>query len=313
MEINYTTRNRRLGYLGAAVATLLTPAGKLISSAVAAGVTVALITMSDPKVTDVPKTPVPNPVASSELLQEYFANELTNTSDLSIPVTGAEVLPTKNNSAGLQLTPMPTAVDIASNTANGPSGGSFLDIPALGAGFGPPNILISNPQVDCEQVLKKDASERTALEKALCELQIAQTEEIKEEILQLITYGTSDNGDQNPGIKPLADNDPPLITGNGPSLTDGTSNNGDQNPRIKPLADNDRPLITRNGPSLPADPGTPKKNPDDSSTVLPSEPVFRLASDVPVTIAAIPEPSTIGLLLLGLFSLGWASRRTTGV
>lgn len=289
MELNNTARNRRVGYLGVAVATLLTPAGKLISSAVAAGVTVALITMNNPKVADVSKTRVPNPVASSELIEEYFANELVDTSELAIPVTGAEVLPTKNNSAGLQLTPMSTAIDIASNTANGPSGGGFLGIPAFGAGFGATNILPSDPQADCEQVLKKNASERTALEKASCELQIAQTEDIKEEIVQLMAAVILESGNPN-------GEDEQVVGKNGEDEQVADKGEDEQ---VVDKKDEDNPV-------------KPKKQPEDQSNALPTRQVSSLTSDGLSTIAAIPEPSTIGLLLLGLFSLGWIYRRNTG-
>lgn len=280
MEINNTTRNRRLGYLGAAVATLLTPAGKLISSAVAAGVTVALITMNEPKIADVPKPPAPHPVASAELIQEYFANELADTSDLSIPVTGAEVLVTKDNAAGLQLTSMPSAIVISSNSANGPSGGNFFEMPAIGSGFNPPDLFSPKPQVDCEQVVKKDASERTELEKTLCEALITQTGTTKEEIVQLIAEVTPTTGEGS--------NLPSLVVSNDPT----------QDPV------DDEKLLKDQIP--------PKNKPEDRPNTLPSEPVFRFTNDESLMIAAIPEPSTIGLLLLGLLSLGWVSRRNTG-
>lgn len=286
MKMNNTTRNRRVGFLGVAVVTLLSPAGKLISSAVAAGATVALITMSGgPKVVDLGKSPVPKLATSSELIDEYFANELAATSEPSLPEPGAELLATKENSAGLMLASMPSTVVPASNTANGPSGGGLFDLPALGPGFGPPPVVIRDPEVDCEQVLKKDDTEKTELEKALCDSIITQTEEMKEEIVKLITEVTPE------------------------TITDGTPAKGDPNPGVQPLAFDDSPQIPGKGLNPPADPGTPENNPDDSPIIQASGPMY---SDLPVAITAIPEPSTIGLLLLGLFSLGWVYRRNTG-
>lgn len=284
-----TTRNRWAGYFGVAVATLLTPAGKLISSAVAAGAAVALIAMSDgPRIIDAVEPPVPALATSSALIEEYFANEMA-TSELTSSEPGIELFATKENRAGLMLTPMPSTAILASSLANGPGGGSLFDSPTS---FGP--ALGADPiyreprepgdRVDCEQVYKKDDSEKTELEKALCDSVVTDNEELKKEIVELITEVTPETGDSKGG-------NPPLVV----------VNDSPQNPAdgLKPPTDEDQ---------IP-----PGNNTGGSPLVLPSEPVFRLSNDVPVTIAAIPEPSTLGLLLLGLFSLGWVYRRNTKV
>ena len=86
MEMKNSTRNRWLGYFGIAVATLLTPAGKLISSAVAAAATVAaLINMSDPEV-DLKKSPVSAHATSTDHIDEYITNKSATVSDQSILV-----------------------------------------------------------------------------------------------------------------------------------------------------------------------------------------------------------------------------------
>lgn len=277
MELNNTVRNRRVGFLGVAVATLLTPAGKLISSAVAAGVTMALVTttMSDGTTAiDMENTPVPHLATSSAPIPEYFEVAM---SELTISEPAAELLATGENSPGMMLASMPSAVVLTSNTDNGPSGGNLIEMPAMGSAFAPPPLVLRAPQVDCAQVLNKDASERTEQEKALCEAQITQTTEIKGEIIALYTEVTPTTGEGS--------NQPTLVVSNTPEEVVKT---------------------TGDGTNPPTDPNTPPKG-------LPSEPVSPTTGNALVTIAAIPEPSTIGLLLLGLFGLGWTARRNTGV
>lgn len=283
MELNNAVRNRRVGFLGVAIATLLTPAGKLISSAVAAGVTMALVTTTVSDGTtgiEIENAELPQLATSSAAIPDYFEMGM---SELTISEPAAELLATRENSNGMMLASMPS-MGVLSNSANGPSGGNLSEIPAMGVGFGPPPIIITGDPADpkgpnCEQVLKKDPSERTEEEK-VCE--------VIPEIIAL--------------VPPVPEAPPPV-----PEAIPETNN-----PSVNPP-----PLIVSNTPPEEEQQRTPEKEqprkPDDEPKKwpLPSEPVSSPTGEF-VAAAAIPEPSTIGLLLLGLIGLGWITRRNTG-
>ena len=284
MELNNAVRNRRVGFLGVAIATLLTPAGKLISSAVAAGVTMALVTTTVSDGTtdiEIENTQVAQLATSSAPIPDYFEMGM---SELTISEPAAELLATRENSNGMVLASMPS-MSVLSNTANGPSGGNLSELPAMGVGFGPPPIIITGGPADpkgpnCEQVLKMDPKEIPEEIKVICEV-----------IPELIAQ-----------VPPVPEATPPV-----PEAIPEPNNPSDNPP----------PLIVSNTPPEEKQPDTPEKNqprtPDDEPKKwpLPSEPVSSPTGEF-VAAAAIPEPSTIGLLVLGLFGLGWITRRKTG-
>lgn len=308
MEMKNSTRNRWLGYFGLAVATLLTPAGKLISSAVAAAATVtALINMSGPEV-DMEMSPVPAHATSSDHIDEYITNELATVSDQSIMEQDSDFLETHESGAAMTLSAMPPAGIIATNSSTGPSGGGLSNAPSTGpmsgpGMSGPGPISRGDPRgedpspikLDCTEILKKDASEISDLEKALCD--------------PIVTKTTPD-----------ADIPPDIVADSKPSSPAETT--------IPTEPSNPAETTAPTKLSNPAEPSIPTElvnlpkiaELDDlPPTIIPaSDPVqtHRTISDdsrSTAVITAIPEPSTLGLMLLGMLGLVWIYRRSVDI
>lgn len=262
------TRNRWTGYFGVAIATLLTPAGKLISSAVAAGVAVALIAANDNAVTEPSAPPPPRLDTSSALIEDYFENEIATGALTSFEPEEA-IAAINEKSVGLIPAAMPSTI-VLSNTDNASSGRGAMDTSPLAWLLAPLSILREpDIDIDCDQVLIKDVSQRTELENTVCEATIAQAQQTKEETVALIAEVEPTTGEGS---------NPPLV------------------------------IATSNAPQPPEDEPT-SATPPQPRNGLSSDPIVSSSGNDAILIAAIPEPSTIGLILLGLAGLGSIYRR----
>lgn len=281
------TRNRWTGYFGVAIATLLTPAGKLISSAVAAGVAVALIAANDNTGTEPSAPPPPRLETSSALIEDYFENEIATGALTSFePQEAIDAINEK--SVGLIPATMPSTI-VLSNTDNASSGRGAMDTSPLAWLLAPLSILREpDIDIDCDQVLIKDVSQRTELENTVCEATIAQAEQTKEETVALIAEvePTTGEGSNRIVVIPTSEGSNPIIPtseGSNPPLVIATNNSPEDEPTGA------TPPQPRNG--------------------LSSDPIVSSSGNDAILIAAIPEPSTIGLMLLGLAGLGSIYRR----
>lgn len=256
MELNDPIRNRRVGFLGVAVATLLTPGGKLFTSAMAAatlGVAgVALLAKDDP--TSTGKSAAPAIAQTSTALNG--AELLALKSELPASESGYDLLTaTPSNS------PVPSQVipSTFQSSINGGSNMSAVNIPA-------PTIPLSNG-------------------------------------IPVIVIGAgfpqAPESDEPPALPELADPPKPDFI----AKPSGKPNDvpPDEIIIVEAFPEND-PL---SGPDvLPASPPPPddEKNPLVTDAGLPG-------IQSPLSTAALPIPSTLGLFLLGLASLGWLYRR----
>lgn len=151
MELNDPNRNRRVGFLGVTIATLLTPGGKLFTSAMAAGALgvagVALLAKDDP--TSSGKSSAPAIAQTSTSLN---GAELLGLTDIPAsesgydPLTAAVSLPVNNQQVvlstsqpSLSTAGMPAAINIPAPTVPLSNG-----VPVIVMG-GVPQLPPSNP------------------------------------------------------------------------------------------------------------------------------------------------------------------------
>lgn len=297
MKIKPSTRTRLTGYFGIAVTTLLTPGGKLISSALAAATVAGVVGMNLPPKDEKTKNSAP-PVAYTSV--ESNVNDLLNVSDLPIAETASDTLtpemlasdqyaaqtyvPQENQSGfnpqSLPAANLVTLNTINPNTANAPDGFGVPNLPPLGPKSAPefppqvfPKDELLPPQAKCTAVIKSgDSASKGAgvLDEVICN---------EEEDHEVTT---------NP-INPVL-GEAPL----GPSIND---------PEVLAL-----PLDPAKGfipvgsiPEEDAPPLFPKiaaLTPDTNQQIQPL-----------LAVAEISEPSTLAMLLLGLTGFGWRYRR----
>lgn len=277
MKIKDTTRTRMTGYLGIAVATLLTPSGKLISSAVAAATVVGLVSMS------LPPEPVTVSISAPPVVYtgaEYIDNELLNPEQFPATEIGADTSISEETKEVVKL-PSVASINVAATDSSGmgPSGGGLPS--SLPIGSGPGLGLPNDPDNTNPPVLPQpEPPECIALN----------TDYLKTEGMEDV----GSTGNQPEGCKPsvvVLSNPPDLNT---PPETDEPTVPG-KPPYIPPeVSDLPEDAI----PTIPA--GGPGTIPTGGESILPL-----------ATVAAIPEPSTLGLLLLGVISFGWVNRRKT--
>lgn len=268
MKIKPSTRTRLIGYIGIAVTTLLTPGGKLISSALAAATVVGLASMNIPS-EDEKTSNSAAPIAYTGI--ESTESGLLDVSDLSIAGTtsdtltpemlasdqyAAQISALQENQAAFKIqnnTPSTNlaSLSLPSDTANG--GGlpnAFPAGPTSGPQFTPHPSISSSPQGT--PPLETLAPETLAPEK---EGKVVTPDSISlplEESPSLL------------GPKVIAPEVLALPASSIPNIEDGL-----------PVADQR------------------------------IEPLFAIAA------VEIPEPSTLGLFLLGLASFGWIYRSRT--
>lgn len=228
-------RARNLGILGIAIYTLLSPSGKIISSAAAATLLVAgLVTQLRPPSPPAAQAPAPTPVVPTRLAHSGSSAPVFTYIEVdgeTLPVVLTEN-PTDNSSAGHGPASVSPSLDLSGGGGRGPGAGS---LPPQG-----------------EPGSKSHQSPSGNVPASLSEAPESQR-----------TMGMDDP--LNPLI-PLSGQPEPLNS-------------------LIPLSRQSEPLLTSpyNGQS-----------PLQTAVVSP---------------AAIPEPSVIGLMLLGLAALGWTGRR----
>ena len=284
MKTKNTTRTRLNGYIGIAVATLLTPSGKLISSAVAAATVVGLVSMStSPKPATVSMSAPPVTYTGAE----YIDNELLNAEQLPATEIGSDASVSEETKEVVKL-PSVASINVAAagSGGNGPSGGGLPSSLPLGSGPGLP-FDPDDPDGPRPPVLPQpETPECIALN----------TDNLKIEGLEDV------GGTGNPpeGCKP-----PVVVLADLPD------------PNMPPEVD--EPTVPGNPPSRGEPQYIPPEVSDLPDDAIPTIPAGGLDT-IPtgeesigpfVTAAAIPEPSTLGLLLLGAISFGWVSRRKT--
>lgn len=283
MKTKNTTRTRLNGYIGIAVATLLTPSGKLISSAVAAATVVGLVSMSTP-----PK-PATLSMSAPQVANTgtgYIDNELLNAEQLPVTEIGSNASMSEETKEVIKL-PSVASINVAAtgSSSTGPSGGGLPNSLPLGSWPGLP----FDPDSDGPkrpELLQPETPECTALN-----------------IDYLKTEGLEDVGNtsnQPKGCKP-----PVVVLGGLPD------------PNVPPEVD--EPTVPGNPPSQGEPQYIPPEVNDLPDGAIPTIPAAG-PSTIPtggdsigpfVSAAAIPEPSTLGLLLLGVMSFGWVNRRKT--
>lgn len=268
MKIKPSTRTRLIGYFGIAVTTLLTPGGKLISSALAAATVVGLASMNIPS-EDEKTSNSAIPIAYTGI--ESMESGLLNVGDLSIAGSASDTLTPEmlasdqyaaqtstlqENQAAFTIqnnTPSTNlaSLNLPSDTANG--GGLPSAFP-----FGP----TSGPQFTHNPSIPSSPQGTPPLE-TLAPETLAPEKEDKVVTLDSISL-------------PLEEN-PSLL---GPEVI---------------------------APEVLVLPASSIPDTEDGLPVADQQiqPLFAIAA------AEIPEPSTLGLFLLGLASFGWIYRSRT--
>lgn len=252
MKLNDPNRNRKAGFLGVAVATLLTPGGKLFTSAMAGALGiagVALLAKDDP--TSSGKSSAPTIAETSTPLN---GAELLGLTDIPAsesgydPLTATATLPGNNQQVGLSGQPSFSTAGVSSAT-NVPASTSPV---SNGVPGGMPQFPLGQPGQSGEP---GEIPEPPAVSEPLA--------------------GPTNSPEDNPDEKP----DELIIIAE--AFPDDPLKGPDVLPPSPPPQDANNPLITDATPGIQA--------------LVPT---------------AVSLPSTLALLLLGLASFGWVTRRT---
>ncbi len=277
----YHKRTRRLGLLAVGIASLLSPAGKIIASSVVAAMVIGGIA------TQLDHTPAPNTV-----LPVTHGNPPPSVAATSAPRPHAsgEITHIDLDGATLPIMLADAGDGIPGNQgADGPSHmpSDLFGVPSATHGSGSPGRVpgIAYPRPAGSEPAAKP------------------------------TPGTP------PGIaipaSPAPAKQPPATAGNPqlPAAQDGPAPPSQAGtPGTAPIPGNPALPSAGQPPTLTDDvpPATDAKPQVISEGVPPDtlDDTAPLQSGGPSTIAAVPEPSTLGLILLGLMGLVWAGRRT---
>ena len=285
MKIKDKTRTRLIGYFGLAVATLLTPGGKLISSAVAAATVAGLIGMNMATKQDQANQPVPAIHSGGLPTDEEIlgAGNLTTADEASDTLSAETLIPEPNAALGNQTAfatqTMPAANMAAVNAvgvggeANAGSALSTFD-PKISAQHGPDPIKHDSDPI------KRDPKECTVV--ILGEL--ASNTEIMGDEITCLEKDTLASSEGNPESQ--TDSESPTVS------------------RGVPESDVPETVVPKSPASYPEPVllATPEYIGPDSKDVSPTQmPLVVAEQDQPfISIGAIPEPSTLGLFLMGL-------------
>jgi len=263
MKLNDPNRNRKPGFFGVTVATLLTPGGKLFTSAMAAVTTLGVVgVVMAPPSPHAPVETAPAPKVSDVSIDQELLNVSNLEGESELMTSEAMIAAPEQGMSGVTLSAS-NHINVASveaMTQSAPGG-----IPAYsGLGFNPP----STERRQCTVVKLSDYVVGADPDKEVC----------LEDIEDLAKNGSGE--------------EPPVIV----SLNDPESGTDGGTPPKGSPALNPQELIT----------------PEDiPSTGSGEGPTFQPAQDIlgPIQIAAVSEPSTLAMLLLGLVGLGSIARR----
>ncbi len=287
MKLNDPNRNRKAGFFGVAVATLLTPGGKLFTSAMAAAVTIAAVVSN--------MGPSQNPSGPSGAAIDTGALEATE------KMMDISDLPTASDTQMLSaetLVEDPTAApgNPATFTSQSMSSANFAGASIasavggnIGGGSGP--IPVTPPLIF--------PTERENSEKAEC---------------TVVLVGELESNPELVGDEDICLEDDKVAKKNG----DPESTGGDPESASKPVPESvDEPVsepivIALSSPSKPEpELMTPEyigPTPEEtSSTDAPT--VERQLFQPLVSVAAVPEPTTLALFGLGLLGFAQVYRK----
>lgn len=327
-------RARRLGVLGVAVYTLLSPSGKIISAAAAAILLAGgLMTQLRPPSPPAAQAPAPTPVAPTRLAYsassapvftyiEFDGQTLpvvvaeNPTSSRSVGRGPASASPSIYPSSGGGLGPAPASPSIypSSGGGRGPGAGSPLSGPRLGSPSpGPGELLPEASQPDGTPTPPLTTGDMPPTHPA--------------------SSGDPAGSERNDAGSPPPQGEPGNESRESPDNVPGVlaeapesqfTPGNDAGAPMSPLQDEPRyellePPFFGSVPSpfeapesqLPTGMDDPL-NPlialsEQPEPLLPTSPYD--GQSLPQIAVAVPEPSVIGLMLLGLAALGWAGRR----
>ena len=279
MKLNDPDRNRRAGFFGVAVATLLTPGGKLFTSAMAAAVTIAAVVSNMDSSQD-PAGP------SSAAIDTGALEAPGKTVDISdLPTTGdTQMLSAETLVEDPTAAPgMPAAFTSQNMSSGNLTGTNIAGIAVSNAGGGSESIIPLPP---------RDPSDPKCTPVLLSELD-PNTELPKDEIICLEDFKKSKKG--NPEST-AGKNGDPESTGE-PESTGGPGS---------------EPLVIALAPFSPEPELSPEiVGPTPEETPIPNDaPTFQPLLIQPLaSVAAVPEPTTLALLGLGLLGFAQVYRK----
>lgn len=273
MELNDPNRNRRVGFLGVAVATLLTPGGKLFTSAMAA-VTLAVVGMNmapkeDPSGLADSAIQTGALEASGDMLDMSDLPAAGDTQMLSAETLLSDPSTAPGNPAAFTSQTMHSANSAASNIAG-------MDVSDISGGTGP---TVLPPSIFLPQRDKNPDPEKPRCTVILVEELASNTEFAGDEAICLEEDKLAEkNGD-------------PESTGN-----------PEQESVTEPVAE---PIIIASGSPSKSGPEltTPEyigPSPEETSPANSAPIVERQLFQPLISVAAVPEPTTLALFLLGL-------------
>lgn len=309
-------RARRLGVLGVAFYALLSPSGKIISAATAAILLAGgLMTQLRPPSPPAAQAPAPTPVAPTRLAHSGSSAPVFTYIEVdgqTLPVVVTEN-PTSNRSVGRGPASASPSVYPSSGGGRGPGAGSPHSGPRQGSPSpGPGGLPPEASQPD-------SAPTPTPTTGHIPPTHLASSGD------------PADNESSDAGLPP-PQGEPGIESRESPDNVPGVLSEApesrftpgnDAGAPMSPLQDEPRyellePPFFGSAPSPFEAPESQRPtgmdNPLNPLIPLSEQPVPLLTSPYdgqspPQAAAAVPEPSAIGLMLLGLAALGWAGRR----
>jgi len=315
-------RARHLGVLGVAIYTLLSPSGKIISSAAAATLLVGgLVTQLRPPAPPAAQAPAPTPVMPARLAHNGSSALVFTYIDVdgqALPVVLSDN-PTDNSSAGRGLASASPPLDLSGGGGRGPGAGS----PHYSPRHGSPVLPGPGPGGHPPEASQPDSNPTPPPTTG----HIPPLPHTPDERLNCTPDPASapDSEPPNalpPDVRPC----PAYLAGSGdPADKDSSQNSsgaGSLPPQDEPGNASHQPVSGNIPASLSKAPGSqpPTGMDDPLNPLIPlstqPDPLLAAPYDgqsapqiAGVSPAAVPEPSVIGLMLLGLAALGWTGRR----